>query len=133
MIRTVPAPGGTAHARSRQRNRLATTLFEPPAPGRDLTGSAAAGSRVVPLLRITGPAGRHGPDVGARTYGTRMIECTSCGTDAVVLDRSGADEAFPEDLAVLCAECTPGEITEALAATLLAESPGLRSEHARAA
>ena len=62
-----------------------------------------------------------------------MIECASCGTDAVVLDRSGADESSPEDLVVLCAECAPGEITEVLAAAMLTESPGLRSEHARAA
>ncbi|KQQ19357.1 hypothetical protein C1I63_17080 [Rathayibacter caricis DSM 15933] len=62
-----------------------------------------------------------------------MIECSSCGTDAVVLDRSGADEAFPEDLMVLCADCTPGEITEVLAARFLADPARLRSEHARAA
>lgn len=62
-----------------------------------------------------------------------MIECSSCGTDAVVLDRSGAAESTPEDLVVACAECSPGEITEVVAASLLAESTGLRSEHARAA
>jgi hypothetical protein len=63
-----------------------------------------------------------------------MIECASCGTDAVVLDRSGAGtDASAEDLMVLCAECAPGEITDVITAALLAESSGLRSEHARAA
>ncbi|QHC58105.1 hypothetical protein [Rathayibacter sp. VKM Ac-2760] len=47
-----------------------------------------------------------------------MIECGSCGTDAVVLDRSGGDDP-EEDLVVLCAECAPGEITAMLEAALL--------------
>ncbi|PPH35249.1 hypothetical protein C5C86_16840 [Rathayibacter sp. AY1E4] len=59
-----------------------------------------------------------------------MIECALCGTDAVVLDRSGG-RATEEELVVLCADCTPGEITQALEAGLL--EPARRSAHARAA
>jgi hypothetical protein len=71
-----------------------------------------------------------------------MIECASCGTDAVVLDRSGGADSegvSSEELVVLCAECAPGEITAALEATLLdgasrTEAVPLRkSAHARAA
>ncbi|MCJ1672277.1 hypothetical protein MT355_03320 [Rathayibacter sp. VKM Ac-2929] len=50
-----------------------------------------------------------------------MIECGSCGTDAVVLDRSGGEDSegvSSEELVVLCAECAPGEITAALEAAL---------------
>ncbi|QHC55000.1 hypothetical protein [Rathayibacter tanaceti] len=47
-----------------------------------------------------------------------MIECALCGTDAVVLDRSGGRDT-EEELVVLCTDCTPGEITEALESTLL--------------
>ncbi|PPG01018.1 hypothetical protein C5C27_16470 [Rathayibacter sp. AY2B7] len=64
-----------------------------------------------------------------------MIECALCGTDAVVLDRSGGRDA-EEELVVLCADCTPGEITEALEAALLDPAllePAGRSAHARAA
>ena len=74
-----------------------------------------------------------------------MIECGSCGTDAVVLDRSGgADPEWmrSEELVVLCAECAPDEITAALEAALLdgstrgaalPEAALERSAHARAA
>ena len=74
-----------------------------------------------------------------------MIECGSCGTDAVVLDRSGGTdpEGEPtEELVVLCAECAPDEITAALEAALLdgstrgaalPEAALERSAHARAA
>ncbi|AZZ52491.1 hypothetical protein [Rathayibacter festucae] len=54
-----------------------------------------------------------------------MIECGSCGTDAVVLDRSGGEDSegvSSEELVVLCAECAPGEITAALEAALLDEA-----------
>ncbi|NQX15989.1 hypothetical protein [Rathayibacter sp. VKM Ac-2857] len=54
-----------------------------------------------------------------------MIECGSCGTDAVVLDRSGGADhegMSSEELVVLCAECAPGEITAALEAALLDEA-----------
>lgn len=77
------------------------------------------------------PERRRG-DVGGRTYGTRMIECGSCGTDALVLDRSGAGE-HDDDLVVLCAECAPGEITATLTAELLAAPALEKSAHARAA
>ncbi|WKK73423.1 hypothetical protein Q0F99_14480 [Rathayibacter oskolensis] len=66
-----------------------------------------------------------------------MIECGSCGTDALVLDRSGAGDA--DDLVVLCAECAPGELTGALEAALLDGAilveavPLEKSAHARAA
>ncbi|NQX06405.1 hypothetical protein HQQ82_16470 [Rathayibacter sp. VKM Ac-2856] len=71
-----------------------------------------------------------------------MIECGSCGTDAVVLDRSGGTDpegAPTEELVVLCAECAPDEITAALEAALLDSAPLIesaplaRSAHARAA
>lgn len=59
-----------------------------------------------------------------------MIECAACGTDAIVLDRSGGRD-LEEELVVLCAECTAGEITGALEPTLL--EPPRRNAHARAA
>ncbi|MWV49328.1 hypothetical protein GRS96_08565 [Rathayibacter sp. VKM Ac-2803] len=60
-----------------------------------------------------------------------MIECGSCGTDSLVLDRSGASDL--DDLVVLCAECAPGEITGALEAALLSAPVLEKSAHARAA
>jgi hypothetical protein len=60
-----------------------------------------------------------------------MIECGLCGTDAVVLDRSGGRDT-EEQLVVLCADCSPGELTETLEGALLLE-PAPRSAHARAA
>ncbi|PPG66625.1 hypothetical protein C5C31_05730 [Rathayibacter rathayi] len=80
-------------------------------------------------LSAGGRAGATPGDVGGRTYGTRMIECVLCGTDATVLDRSGSHDTEPE-LVVLCADCTPSEVTEALETALL--EPAHRS-HARAA
>ncbi|NRG41736.1 hypothetical protein HRK28_12515 [Rathayibacter sp. VKM Ac-2835] len=71
-----------------------------------------------------------------------MIECGSCGTDAVVLDRSGGTDpegVGSEELVVVCAECAPGEITAALEAALLDGAqhteavPLSKSAHARAA
>lgn len=60
-----------------------------------------------------------------------MIECASCGTVAVVLDRSGASDA-DEELVVVCAECAPDEISSVLETDLL-ELALARSAHARAA
>ncbi|MCJ1685139.1 MULTISPECIES: hypothetical protein [unclassified Rathayibacter] len=71
-----------------------------------------------------------------------MIECGSCGTDAVVLDRSGGEDSegvSSEELVVLCAECAPDEITALLEAVLLEGANGIdavplaKSAHARAA
>ena len=71
-----------------------------------------------------------------------MIECGSCGTDAVVLDRSGGADpegVSSEELVVLCAECAPDEITALLEAALLdgpsrtEAVPLSKSAHARAA
>ncbi|PPI11869.1 hypothetical protein C5D07_13710 [Rathayibacter tritici] len=59
-----------------------------------------------------------------------MIECLFCGADATVLDRSGGHDT-EEALVVLCADCTPDEITASLEAALL--EPARRSTHARAA
>ncbi|KQQ04001.1 MULTISPECIES: hypothetical protein [unclassified Rathayibacter] len=66
-----------------------------------------------------------------------MIECGSCGTDSLVLDRSGAGDV--DDLVVLCADCAPGELTGVIEAALLstpmleAAVPLEKSAHARAA
>lgn len=47
-----------------------------------------------------------------------MIECASCGTVAVVLDRSGASDV-DDELVVVCAECAPDEVSAVLEASLL--------------
>jgi hypothetical protein len=65
-----------------------------------------------------------------------MIECASCGTVAVVLDRSGAWD-LDDELVVVCAECAPDEVSSVLESTLFAATPAApalaRSAHARAA